>query len=469
MPTTSTALLTDRYELTMVDAALRAGIGSRPQRVRGVHAQPATRTPLRRGRRHRTPARTAAGLPLRTRRARLAARAADRLGRHPRLARGLSVLGQHPGLSGGELFFPGSPVLVVEAPFAEGVLLETIALSVLNYDSAVASAAARMVAAAEGRPIAEMGSRRTGEHSAVAAARAAYLAGFAATSNLEAGRTWGLPTMGTAAHAFTLLFDREEDAFRAQVDAMGVGTTLLVDTYEIPDAVDDRRARRRHRLGSVRIDSGDLALPRRRGARATGRARSDRTPTSSPPTTSTSTPSRRSDRRPSTRSGSARRWSPGRALRRRLRLQARRPPRRRRHVDAVGKRSAEKATVAGRKQPVRALRDGVAHAEHVYVGEPAEGVGRELLVDLVDDGEPVEWALGPEGVLAAREHHAAAISELPRKAALARPRRPRHPDGVLLATSACRRSSCSPGRPGTSPGHAPEPRSCRTTRAPACR
>ena len=83
------------------------------------------------------------------------------------------------------------------------MLLETLALSILNADSAVASAAARMVAAAEGRPLAEMGSRRTGERSAPAAARAAYLAGFSATSNLEAGRRWGVPTMGTAAHAAT--------------------------------------------------------------------------------------------------------------------------------------------------------------------------------------------------------------------------------------------------------------------------
>ena len=80
----------------------------------------------------------------------------------------------------------------------------------------------------------------------------------------------------------------------------------------------------------------------------------------------------------------------------------------------VGKRSAEKATVAGRKQPVRALRAGVASAEHIYVEEPAaEGVGRELLVDLVVDGEAAGWALGPEGVLAARIHHAAAIAQLP--------------------------------------------------------
>ena len=103
-----------------------------------------------------------------------------------------------------------------------------------------------------------MGSRRAGEHSAVAAARAAYIAGFGATSNLEAGRRWGIPTMGTAAHAFTLLHDTEEDAFRAQVDTLGPGTTLLVDTYDIPEAVATAVRVAGPSLGAVRIDSGDL-------------------------------------------------------------------------------------------------------------------------------------------------------------------------------------------------------------------
>ena len=141
------------------------------------------------------------------------------------------------GYPEGEVFFPGSPLLTVESTFAEGVLLETLALSVLNADSAVATAASRMVHAAGGRPLAEMGSRRTGERSAVAAARAAYIAGFAATSNLEAGRSYGIPTMGTAAHSFTLLHDSEREAFEAQVAALGVGTTLLVDTYDIEQGV----------------------------------------------------------------------------------------------------------------------------------------------------------------------------------------------------------------------------------------
>lgn len=160
----------------------------------------------------------------------------------------------------GELFFPGSPVLTVSGTFGECVLLETIALSILNYDCAVASAAARMFTAADGRMLIEMGSRRTHERAAVAAARAAYLAGFTATSNLEAGRRHGIPTTGTAAHAFTLLHERELDAFRAQVGRYGTGTTLLVDTYDIARGIDAAIAAAGQTLGAVRIDSGDLGV-----------------------------------------------------------------------------------------------------------------------------------------------------------------------------------------------------------------
>jgi len=160
----------------------------------------------------------------------------------------------------GELFFPGSPILTVRGTFAAAGILETLILSILNYDCAVASAAARMVSAAEGRPLIEMGGRRTHEESAVAAARAAYLAGFTATSNLEAGRRHGIPTGGTAAHSFTLLHDTEAAAFRAQVDALGVGTTLLVDTYDITQGIATAIEVAGTGLGAVRIDSGDLGV-----------------------------------------------------------------------------------------------------------------------------------------------------------------------------------------------------------------
>ena len=150
------------------------------------------------------------------------------------------------------------------------VVLETLALSVYNHDTAIASAAARMVSAADGRPLIEMGSRRTHERAAVAAARAAYIAGFAGSSNLAAQQAYGVPALGTSAHAFTLLHagtkrdgtpaerasEAERAAFRAQIDSLGVGTTLLVDTYDITAGVANAVAVAGTRLGGVRIDSG---------------------------------------------------------------------------------------------------------------------------------------------------------------------------------------------------------------------
>src|SRR5581483_2528824 len=160
----------------------------------------------------------------------------------------------------GEVYFPHSPLLTVTGTFAEAVVLETLVLSVLNFDSAVAAAAARMVTAAGGRPIIEMGSRRANEHAAVAAARAAYLAGFASTSNLAASRRYGVPTAGTAAHAFTLLHDTEVAAFAAQVGALGASTTLLVDTYDITRGIERAVQAAGTGLGAIRIDSGDLGV-----------------------------------------------------------------------------------------------------------------------------------------------------------------------------------------------------------------
>lgn len=160
----------------------------------------------------------------------------------------------------GEVFFAQTPVLRVEASFAEAVLLETLILSVLNHDSAIATAASRMVQATQGKPLAEMGSRRTHEQAAVAAARAAYIAGFTATSNLRAGMLYGIPTMGTAAHAFTLLHPSESEAFRAQIAALTSDTTLLVDTYNIEQGVRNAVEIAGPSLQAVRIDSGDLPV-----------------------------------------------------------------------------------------------------------------------------------------------------------------------------------------------------------------
>lgn len=173
--------------------------------------------------------------------------------------------GDIDGYPEGELYFPGSPILTVRGTFAEAVVLETLALSILNHDSAVASAAARMVTAAGSRPIIEMGSRRTHEQAAVAASRAAYLAGLSATSNLEAAHRHQVPSAGTSAHSFTLLHTTsdgpdEKAAFAAQIAKLGIGTTLLVDTYDITQGVANAIEVAGTELGAVRIDSGDLGV-----------------------------------------------------------------------------------------------------------------------------------------------------------------------------------------------------------------
>jgi nicotinate phosphoribosyltransferase len=257
MPT-GPALLTDRYELTMVAAALADGTADRDC----VFEVFARRLPH--GRRYGVVAGTGRLLEqlphFRFGDDELAALREQGL-TDARLLDWLADFrfsGDVDGYTEGELFFPGSPVLTVRAPFAEGVLLETLVLSVLNHDSAIASAAARMVAAACERPCIEMGSRRTHEQAAVAAARAASLVGFVASSNLEAGRRYGVPTTGTSAHAFTLLHDDEAAAFRAQVDTLGVGTTLLVDTYDVVQGIRTAVEVAGPGLGAIRLDSGDL-------------------------------------------------------------------------------------------------------------------------------------------------------------------------------------------------------------------
>lgn len=164
----------------------------------------------------------------------------------------------------GDLYWAYSPLVRVEGPLGEAILLETLLLSIYNHDTAVASAAARMVLAASGRPLIEMGSRRTEEHAAVSAARAAYIAGFARTSNMAAREEWGIPTSGTAAHAFTLAHENEEDAFLSQLRTWGQDTTLLVDTYDTPQGI-KRAVHAANSLGfagpgAIRIDSGDLAV-----------------------------------------------------------------------------------------------------------------------------------------------------------------------------------------------------------------
>ncbi|MFD7644186.1 nicotinate phosphoribosyltransferase [Kitasatospora sp. NPDC059795] len=256
----SSALLTDRYELTMLQAALRSGAAHR----RSVFEVFTRRLPN--GRRYGVLAGTGRVLDavenFRFTTAQLDWLADQRVVDEDTLRHlaDYRFTGDIHGYPEGEVYFPGSPLLTVEGSFAEAVILETVILSILNYDSAIAAAASRMTAAAGDRPVIEMGARRAHEQAAVSAARAAYLAGFSATSDLEAGFTYGIPTTGTAAHAFTLLHDSEKDAFTAQIESMGRATTLLVDTYDLAEAVRTAVEVAGPRLGAVRIDSGDLTL-----------------------------------------------------------------------------------------------------------------------------------------------------------------------------------------------------------------
>ena len=258
---TGTALLTDHYELTMLQAALHSGAAHR----RAVFEVFARQLPH--GRRYGVVAGTG--------------RLLDALERFRFGPQELAFLrdggivdettlrylssyrfgGNIWGYAEGDVYFPGSPIIVVEGTFAEAVLLETLVLSIMNHDCAIASAASRMVTAAGGpggRPLIEMGSRRTHERAAVAAARAAYIAGFASTSNLRARFCYGVPSSGTSAHAFTLVHDSERHAFESQLSSLGPSTTLLVDTYDVERAVRTAVDVAGTSLGAVRIDSGDL-------------------------------------------------------------------------------------------------------------------------------------------------------------------------------------------------------------------
>ncbi len=420
----STALHTDRYELTMLDAALRDGTAER----RCVFEVFARRLPG--ARRFGVVAGTGRLLGL----LRDFRFGEDELRflRDERVVDAATLdyladyrfTGSITGYREGELYFPGSPVLTVEGTFAEAVLLETLVLSVLNHDSAIATAAARMSIAAGDRPLAERGSRRAGEDSAIAAARAAYIAGFTATSNLAAGRRWGIPTMGTAAHAFTLLHDTEEDAFRSQVAALGAGTTLLVDTYDIRTGVDTAVRVAGTGLGGVRIDSGDLPT-----VAADVRAQLDELGATGTRITVTSdldefaiaslaaSPVDAYGVGTSVVTGSG---SPTSGMV--YKLVARQSPDG--AWQAVAKASADKASKGGRKAAFRTLRDGVATGELIVVSDGFEALAapaehpqaRALQVPLVDHGETDAAAEGPAGVAAARAHHERVREELPVRA-----------------------------------------------------
>ncbi|MER7106390.1 nicotinate phosphoribosyltransferase [Streptomyces sp. NPDC000229] len=414
----STALFTDQYELTMLQAALRGGTADR----RSVFEVFTRRLPE--GRRYGVVAGTGRVLDA-VENFRFDAGVLGFLRERgivdePTLAwlADYRFSGDIWGYPEGEVYFPGSPILRVEGSFAECVLLETVILSILNHDSAIAAAASRMSAAAGDRRLIEMGARRTHELSAVAAARAAYVGGFSSTSDLAAGFRYGIPTVGTSAHAFTLLHDTERDAFRAQVESLGRGTTLLVDTYDVAEAVRTAVEVAGTELGAVRIDSGDLLLVAHRvrqqldelGARDTrivvtsdldeyaiaslAAAPVDAYGVGTQLVTGSGHPTCSMVYKLVARAESADPQAP---------------------LRSVAKKSlGGKMSVGGRKWAARRVdADGVAEAEVVGTGPvPVELADRQLLVELVKGGDVV----AREPLDAARERHRAALAGLPMSA-----------------------------------------------------
>lgn len=413
----STALLTDHYELTMLQAALHSGAASK----RCVFETFARRLPD--GRRYGVLAGTGRVLDaiedFRFGEAELRNLRERRVVDEDTLdfLADYRFDGDVWGYPEGESYFPYSPVLVVESDFAHGVLLETVVLSILNHDTAVASAASRMTGAAGDRPVIEMGSRRTHDDAAVAAARAAYIAGFSSTSNLEAGRRYGVPTGGTAAHAFTLLHETEREAFEAQVASLGRDTTLLVDTYDVTEGVRTAIDVAGTGLGGVRLDSGDLVVQAKEvreqldelGATDTKVVvTSDLDEYAIAALAAAPVDTYGVGTRVVTGSGHptasmvyklvAREDDSGRMI-------------------GVAKQSKDKESVGGRKYALRRRNvHGVAEAEVLGVGEAPVGDAndRDLLVHLVDGGEVVGRA--HTTLEAARDRHEASVAELPRSA-----------------------------------------------------
>jgi nicotinate phosphoribosyltransferase len=407
-----TALLTDHYEVTMLRAALHSGAARR----RAVFEVFARHLPS--GRRYGVVAGTGRLLDV-LEQFRFGPDELDFL-RDSGVADDVTLsylksyrfAGDIWGFAEGDCYFPGSPILVVQGTFAEACVLETLALSVLNHDCAIASAASRMVTAADGRPLIEMGSRRTHELAAVASARAAYLAGFASTSNLRAGYAYGVPTSGTSAHSFTLVHDSERQAFSTQVETLGAGTTLLVDTYDVATAVRAAVAVAGPGLGAVRIDSGDLPVVARQVRSLLDSLGAERTRivlTGDLDEYSiaalAATPVDGYGVGTSLVTGSG---VPTAALVYKLVARADgsggagplRP---------VAKRSVGKPGRGGRKWAARRSEGGVAVAEMVTDSPPGPDDGRALLRQLVRGGEIV----GREPLDAARARHQEALAELP--------------------------------------------------------
>ena len=408
----TTSLLTDHYELTMLQAALASGAANRK-----CTFEVFTRR-LPAGRRYGVLAGTGRFLEglanFRFNDEELSFLSSRNIVNKETLSylESFTFSGNIRGYAEGEAFFPHSPVMQVEGTFAEACVLETYLLSILNFDSAVASAASRMSAAAGNRPCLEMGSRRAHE-------RAAVIAGFAGTSNLEAGLRYGLHTIGTSAHAFTLLHDSEREAFEAQLRSLGARTTLLVDTYNVDEAVRLGVELAGEELGGVRLDSGDLvatATHVRELLDSLGNTHTKITVTSdldeyaiaslaaapvdsygvgTKLVTGSGAPTSSMVYKVVERENSAGEMQP------------------------VAKASAGKASIGGAKRAARRLNGmGIATSEVLGTHEDPSLLEdtRPLMVDFVRNGELLPGFTGEEGVRRATARHVASLAELPEAA-----------------------------------------------------
>ena len=170
----------------------------------------------------------------------------------------LRFTGEIRALPEGTIFFPNEPIVQVTAPIIEAQIVETYLINSVNFQSMVASKAARVCLAAAGRPVVDFGARRAHSTQAgVLAARAAFISGCAGTSNVLAGYQMGIPVYGTMAHSFVQFFEEEGEAFECFYQAFGGDSTILVDTYESLAGV--RKALELPEdIAAVRLDSGDL-------------------------------------------------------------------------------------------------------------------------------------------------------------------------------------------------------------------
>lgn len=325
---------------------------------------------------------------------------------------GLRFTGDVWGMAEGTPFFDHQPVLRVSAPLLEAQLVETALLAIVNFQTLIASKATRIVCAANGRDVMEFGTRRAhGPEAGVFAARAAYVAGCASTSNVEAGHRFGIPLSGTMAHSWVTAFADESEAFRAFARLYGDRAVLLIDTYDTLEA-----ARRIVAMGltprAVRIDSGDLiALSHAvRAILDAGGLRQTRI----------------------VASGDLDEWSIAEALARQAPIDAfgvgtalstsRDAPAlggiyKLVEVDRDGlsvpvmKTSGGKASFPGRKQVWRRVRNGTAYADVIGLEEeaaPSDGV--PLLAPVMRDGRRVA---PPEPLQRVRTRHRQLLEELP--------------------------------------------------------